>query len=147
MSSGGSDFKCIVGRTSIAGISASKYTSHNCKTLLLTDKFSDMLNHICIGLRPLSSVIVAVPVRKLNANRCAVTKVKRSRYTRQYPTSAVLPDGSTITSKLTRSKECLWSIELLICSQISGSSAAGQVSNRNGKSFRRREEKGADCYI
>ena len=99
MSSGGSDFKCKFGRTSIAGISASKYTSHNCKTLLLTDKFSDMLNHICIGLRPLSSVIVAVPARKLNANRCAVTKVKRSRYTRQYPTSAVLPDGSTITIK------------------------------------------------
>jgi hypothetical protein len=37
--------------------------------------------------------------RHLSANRCAVTKVKRTRYTRMYPTTAVLPDGSTVTIK------------------------------------------------
>jgi len=57
-----------------------------------------MFNQICKGLRPLPSAI-AVQTRQLNANRCAVTKIKRSRYTRQYPTSAVQPDGSTITIK------------------------------------------------
>ena len=62
---------------------------------------SDMHIKICKGLCPLPSTLT-MPVRQLNANRCAVTKVKRSRYTRQYPTLAVLPDGSTITSELTQ---------------------------------------------
>lgn len=57
-----------------------------------------MLIKICKGLCPLPFTLT-MPVRQLNANRCAVTKVKRSRYTRQYPTLAVLPDGSTITIK------------------------------------------------
>jgi len=35
----------------------------------------------------------------LNASRCAVTKTKRATFARQYPTRAVLPDGSTITVK------------------------------------------------
>ena len=41
-----------------------------------------------------------VQVRYLNANRCAVTKIKRSKFARLYPTMAVLPDGSSITSKV-----------------------------------------------
>ena len=36
----------------------------------------------------------------LNANRCVVTKTKRATFARQYPTRAVLPDGSTITGKI-----------------------------------------------
>jgi len=35
--------------------------------------------------------------RNLNANRAAVTRVKRATYMRQYPTTLVQPDGSTIT--------------------------------------------------
>ena len=72
---------------------------HDLQSILWKPSFSEMLNQICKGLRPLPSAI-AVQARQLNSNRCAVTKIKRSRYTRQYPTSAVLPDGSTITSKL-----------------------------------------------
>jgi len=45
------------------------------------------------------STCTTVPVRQLNANRCVVTKVKRAQYSRQFPTMAALPDGSTITSK------------------------------------------------
>ena len=41
-----------------------------------------------------------VQVRYLNANRCAVTKIKRSKFARLYPTMAVMPDGSSITSKV-----------------------------------------------
>jgi len=37
--------------------------------------------------------------RQLNANRVAVTKVKRARYQYLYPTTLVQPDGSTIQVK------------------------------------------------
>jgi len=40
-----------------------------------------------------------VQVRYLNANRCAVTKIKRSKFARLHPTMTVLPDGSSITIK------------------------------------------------
>ena len=105
-----------------------------------------MLIKICKGLCPLPSTLT-MPVRQLNANRCAVTKVKRSRYTRQYPTLAVLPDGSTITSELT---QIFHSFILVVgldspifCSQIPGTSAADPISNRNGESFGRGEKEGA----
>eukprot|EP00088_Acartia_fossae_P058093 TRINITY_DN67902_c0_g1_i1.p1 TRINITY_DN67902_c0_g1~~TRINITY_DN67902_c0_g1_i1.p1 ORF type:complete len:107 (-),score=21.37 TRINITY_DN67902_c0_g1_i1:64-354(-) len=38
-------------------------------------------------------------VRHLNANRCVVTKIKRTTFARLHPTQVVLPDGSTITVK------------------------------------------------
>jgi len=37
--------------------------------------------------------------RLLNANRAAITKVKRARYQYLYPTNLVQPDGSTIQVK------------------------------------------------
>jgi len=43
--------------------------------------------------------LAAVPQRNLNANRAAVTRMKRPMYMRHYPTTTVLPDGSTITVK------------------------------------------------
>ena len=49
--------------------------------------------------RLLSTIVPITSVRHLNANRCVVTKVARSRFARLHPTMAVLPDGSTITSK------------------------------------------------
>ena len=52
---------------------------------------------LVLAMRPVTPVLL--PARLLNANRCAVTKVKREKFTRVYPTMAVLPDGSTITSK------------------------------------------------
>jgi len=38
-------------------------------------------------------------VRHLNANRAAVTKIKRTRYPYLYPVTVVQPDGSTISVK------------------------------------------------
>jgi len=38
-------------------------------------------------------------VRQLNANRCVVTKIKRTTFARLHETPAVLPDGSTIMIK------------------------------------------------
>ena len=38
-------------------------------------------------------------IRQLNANRCVVTKIKRATFARLHPTTAVLPDGSTINVK------------------------------------------------
>lgn len=37
--------------------------------------------------------------REFNANRAAVTKVKRALHARQYPVNLVNPDGSTIRIK------------------------------------------------
>ena len=49
--------------------------------------------------RLLSTIVPITSVRHLNANRCVVTKVARSRFARLHPTMAVFPDGSTITGK------------------------------------------------
>jgi hypothetical protein len=49
------------------------------------------------GLIRLSAVSCGPPVRHLNANRAVVTKIKRAKYARLYPTTAVLPNGATIT--------------------------------------------------
>jgi hypothetical protein len=49
------------------------------------------------GLVRLSAVSSVPPVRHLNANRAVVTKIKRAKYARLYPTTAVLPNGATIT--------------------------------------------------
>jgi hypothetical protein len=49
------------------------------------------------GLVRLSAVSSGPPVRHLNANRAVVTKIKRAKYARLYPTTAVLPNGATIT--------------------------------------------------
>jgi hypothetical protein len=49
------------------------------------------------GLIRLSAVSSGPPVRHLNANRAVVTKIKRAKYARLYPTTAVLPNGATIT--------------------------------------------------
>ena len=56
-----------------------------------------MLGSLCLSVRPLACSLV--PVRHLNANRCAVTKIKRAKFSRVYPTTAVLPDGSTISGR------------------------------------------------
>jgi len=52
------------------------------------------LRSLCVSLPPLF-----VAQRQLNANRTATTKIRRLRFTRQYPTTVVLPDGSTISVK------------------------------------------------
>ena len=41
--------------------------------------------------------LAAAAVRHLNANRAVVTKIKRTKFARLYPTTAVLPNGATIT--------------------------------------------------
>ena len=38
-------------------------------------------------------------IRNFNANRCMVTKIKRSNYMRHYPTTIVFKDGSTVTTR------------------------------------------------
>jgi len=55
----------------------------------------------------LSTPLPLLPVRHLNANRCVVTKVKRTRFARLHPTLAVLPDGSTITIKYSEPKQLI----------------------------------------
>lgn len=39
------------------------------------------------------------PARELNTNRAVVAKIKRAKFSRLYPVTTVLPDGSTITVK------------------------------------------------
>jgi len=56
-----------------------------------------MLGRLCLNLQP--KMFTLAISRQLNANRCAVTKIKRAKATRMYPTTAVLPDGSTVTVK------------------------------------------------
>jgi len=56
-----------------------------------------MLVRVSLKMQPmLTNMTIA---RQLNANRCVVTKIKRANFTRMYPTTAVLPDGSTISVK------------------------------------------------
>jgi len=43
--------------------------------------------------------LLAYQQRYLNANRAAITRVKRDRYQRHYPLTLVQPDGSTIQVK------------------------------------------------
>nr|ALS04954.1 mitochondrial 39S ribosomal protein L55 [Pseudodiaptomus poplesia] len=52
-----------------------------------------------VGLCRLPATALQDSVRHLNANRAAITKIKRERFARVYPTTAVLPDGSTISVK------------------------------------------------
>ena len=42
---------------------------------------------------------LASSVRYFNANRCLVTKIRRSKYMRHYPTTIVFKDGSTILTR------------------------------------------------
>jgi hypothetical protein len=59
------------------------------------------------GLVRLSAVSSSgPPVRHLNANRAVVTKIKRAKYARLYPTTAVLPNGAAITG-LSSFTQCL----------------------------------------
>jgi len=48
--------------------------------------------------QPLPQLLVQQQ-RNLNANRAAITRVKRERYQRLYPITLVQPDGSTIQVK------------------------------------------------
>jgi len=57
------------------------------------------MNVGCLGKLLATVQPVLVAHRFINANRAAVTKIKRARYTHLYPTTVVLPDGSTITVK------------------------------------------------
>lgn len=66
-----------------------------------------MLQHLSPVSRLLSTFVPQTSVRYLNANRCVVTKVKRTRFARLYPTMAVLPDGSTITIKYAEPKHLI----------------------------------------
>jgi len=56
-------------------------------------------NQLIFSSRIFQPVVSQSHVRYLNANRCVVTKIKRAKFSRMYPTTAVLPDGSTITIK------------------------------------------------
>jgi len=46
-------------------------------------------------------------IRQLNANRCVVTKIKRTTFARLHPTTAVLPDGSTINVKYSEPRQLI----------------------------------------
>jgi len=52
----------------------------------------------CLLKQPTHTPLVQCQ-RGLDANRAAVARIKRPVYTRQYPTTLVRPDGSTITVK------------------------------------------------
>ena len=65
----------------------------------IRDTTLTMLQNLVPLSRLLSLPVPHLSVRYLNANRCVVTKVKRAKFARLHPTMAVLPDGSTITSK------------------------------------------------
>lgn len=43
------------------------------------------------------NAVHALQTRNFNANRCTITKIKRSKFLRHYPTTMVFQDGSTIT--------------------------------------------------
>ena len=53
----------------------------------------------CFFLHFFQNNMFLTVARQLNANRCIVTKVKRTTFARMHPIPAVLPDGSTITVK------------------------------------------------
>lgn len=57
------------------------------------------MNVVCINQLLATVQPVLVAQRFINANRASVTKIKRAKYMRLYPTTAVLPDGSTISVK------------------------------------------------
>jgi len=66
-----------------------------------------ILQHLPPIPRLLSAIVPHAPVRHLNANRCVVTKVKRTKFARLHPTMAVMPDGSTITIKYAEPRQLI----------------------------------------